>query len=106
MQLNVQERLILLRELPQAGDITTIKIVHKLRQDLSFSEEEHELYKIEYKDGMIHWDDTNKEIKDIDIKSKAYSIIQDTLKKLDDEKKITEEHLPLYEKFMDEGVEA
>jgi len=41
MKLTVQERVVLVTILPAEGDYTTIKLVRKLRESLSFSEEEH-----------------------------------------------------------------
>lgn len=41
MKLTVPERLVLVNILPPEGDYTTLKLVRKLRESLSFSEEEH-----------------------------------------------------------------
>ncbi len=41
MKLSVGERLQLLALLPSEGEITSLKILRKLRESLSFSEEEH-----------------------------------------------------------------
>lgn len=43
MKLNVLERLLLLQLLPESGNLTTITIVRKLRESLSFNEDEHEI---------------------------------------------------------------
>lgn len=41
MKLTIPERLVLVTILPAEGDYTTLKLVRKLRESLSFSEEEH-----------------------------------------------------------------
>lgn len=41
MKLTVPERLILVNVLPAESDYTTLKLVRKLRESLSFTEEEH-----------------------------------------------------------------
>jgi len=46
MELTIAERFVLLNMLPQQGDITTVKIVRRLREALSFSEQEHVDYEI------------------------------------------------------------
>lgn len=43
MRLNVLERLLVLGLLPESGNLTTIRIVRKLREALSFNEEDHEV---------------------------------------------------------------
>ncbi len=53
MKLNVMERITLIGELPSAGSFATLKIVRKLRESLSFSEEEHKslCFRYQYKCG-------------------------------------------------------
>ncbi|KKL25025.1 hypothetical protein LCGC14_2409420, partial [marine sediment metagenome] len=41
MKLTIPERLVLVTILPAEGDYTTLKLVRKLRESLSFTEEEH-----------------------------------------------------------------
>ena len=50
MMLSVLERLKLLEVLPQAGDISTIKIVREVREALTFTEGEHTEFGIETQD--------------------------------------------------------
>jgi hypothetical protein len=101
LKLNTFDRLILLNILPREGDFTTLKIIRKLRETLSFSEEEHK--RLQFKqdgEGKVSWQ-TNGDIeKDITIGEKATDIICDVLKKLDKDKKLKEEHFSVYEKFI------
>jgi hypothetical protein len=103
MLLNTKERLILIATLPKEGDYTTLKIVRKLREDLSFTEEEHKALKfVDDPNGMIHWEPSGDKPVAIDIGEKAKDIITTALRKLDSEKRLTEDHIELYEKFIKE----
>jgi hypothetical protein len=103
MVLQVRERLILLSILPNQGDFTTLKIVRKLREDLSFSEDEHALLKFQNDSAreMTLWDlQGEKSVqKDVDLGDKAKDIIRESLVKLSNEKKLLIDHMDLYEKF-------
>ena len=140
MKLTILERTQLLEALPPQGDILTLKILRKLRETLSFSEEElkafdsrHEYmcpYRGEDKDGqrltcenkgffteqptcgkhdllMQPTGQMNLFIppeslgleKEIHLGTKANEIASSALKRLNDSKKLTENHVSLYEKF-------
>ncbi len=105
MDLSVRDRLILLSIIPQEGDFLTLKITRKLRESLSFSEEEHKLYKFVEAEGAISWDNSAEQVKVIPLGDKAREIIADSLRKLDKQKKLKMEHLDLYERFV-EGKEV
>ena len=77
MNLNVLERLLLLNHLPKEGDITTIKLVRKLRESLSFSEDEHKKLKFAEQEGRVTWQENIE--KDVYIGAKTQEIIVDTL---------------------------
>ena len=100
MELGVFDRLILLNILPKEGDFTTLKIVRKLREDLSFSEEEHKALKFQQDEGSIKWQSGADKPKEIQFGDKATDLIVSTLKKLSADKKLTEQHFNLYEKFV------
>ncbi len=100
MELTVLERLLLLNLLPPEGDLTTLRVVHNLRQDLSFSEAEHELLKFVQTDGRITWDTTQDHLKEVGIGLRATNIIVGRLTELSTQKKLTEQHLTLCDKFV------
>lgn len=102
MELNVLERLLLLNILPAEGDFTTIKIVRTLREELSFTEEEHERLQVNVSDGKVQWDMGKEVLRNFVFGNKARDLISEDLKKLNVEKKLTEQHLSLYEKFVEE----
>ncbi len=105
MELGVGDRIVLLSILPSAGDLLTVRIVHDLKQALSFSEEEHESLQIKVEGDKITWGGDD-EVKEIPIGPRAHVLVGDTLKELDKEKAITEDHLGLWEKFIDEREET
>jgi len=100
MLLNTRERLMLLGTLPKEGDFTTLKIIRKLREDLSFTEDEHKILKFEQAGGQIKWDVTNDKPREFKFGEKATDVIVAALKKLNTEKRLTEDHFSLYEKFV------
>jgi len=102
MELSVFDRLILLNILPKEGDFTTLKIIRKLREDLSFSEDEHKCLEFKQDGGNIQWKQEGDIPKEITIGEKATDIITDVLKKLNTEKKLQDQHFGLYEKFIGE----
>ena len=102
MELGVFDRMILLNILPGEGDFTTLKIVRKMREDLSFSEEEHKALEFKQEDeGRIQWIKEADKPKEISIGEKATDIIVEVLKKLNDDKKLQDQHYSLYEKFIE-----
>lgn len=126
MELSVFDRLLLLPLLPSEGDITTLRIVRQLANDLSFSEEEHKLYGIKYQDNKASWklfesqvdaegniltDDAGNplpdperpvtQIKDIPIGPKALRLIGEALEKLSVGKNLKASYIDLYDRFVE-----
>jgi hypothetical protein len=137
VKLTMGERFNLLSLLPKEGDYTTVKILRKLRETLSPDEKENEEYDFqlgyrcperkcaftaiakeapecpEHKmrcisSGQIHWklELANKE-KEVWLGKKAKSIIESTVKLLNDTGKLKDEDgtARLYEKFIGTGEE-
>lgn len=98
MKLQVIERITLLQILPKEGNYATFKILIELKSALSFTEKEYKEFKMSEKDGIISWG-ASKE-KEVNIGEKGKQIIQEALKKLDQENKLTEVTYKLYEKFI------
>jgi len=101
MKLSILERLMLLNILPREGSFVSLKIVRDLRNSLSFSEAEYKKYQFVESEGRVTWNQTEEQFKDVKIGEKATDIIVEELKKLDKEKKLTEQHLSLFEKFVE-----
>jgi len=104
-ELTVIERLVLLNILPKEGDFTTIKLLRKLRENLSFDEEEHEKLQFQQDGDQVRWNMTAVQSKHIAIGEKMTDIVQSALEKLNSEKKLMDEHFSLYEKFVENREE-
>ncbi len=105
MELTVKERMVLSSIIPKEGDFVTLKVVRKLREALSFSEEEIKKWQFvsEQEDRITFtkWDDSIDQNANINFGEKATDMIVEALKKLDGAKKLTEDHFSLYEKFVE-----
>ena len=99
MLLEVVERFGLLGILPKEGNVLTMKLVQGLSDLLGFDEPEQNAIGLKQEKGRVTWDPKVKP-QDLNIGELAHDVIRDALKKLDDEKKITVELLPLFEKFV------
>ena len=99
-KLNLGERIALLGILPKEGNYITLKIVKELQMALSPSEEEFKEFGIKQNGETVTWNNKGIIEKGIPIGEKATDIIKDALDKLDKDKKLTVQHMSLYEKFM------
>lgn len=102
MELDVGERIVLLSILPSEGDITTIRLVHELKQALSFTEEEHKELNFRTEDDQVFWD--KETTREIPMGPKVQVLIAGELEKLSEEGGLKEDHLPLYDKFVEPTV--
>ena len=104
MKITVGERVRLLSMLPGEGDILSLKILRKLREDLSFSEDEQKLYELKQRPeiGQITWDPnyTNVE-KEVEIGVRGLEIIKEVLEGLNKQKKLRADLIELYERFVE-----
>lgn len=100
MDLTFLERIALLQILPREGAYLTLKIIRVLREDLSFSEDEHTELKFREEGGRMHWDPAVSATKDVAVGEKALDVIVGALKKMDKEGKLTQDYMDLYERFV------
>ena len=102
MELSIEERLKLAMIIPREGNIATIKIVRELREALSFTEEEHEAFDlvIKLEEGRVEWDREKAVDVDIPLGPQAMKVIVEALEKLNKDGKLTEQHISLYDKFI------
>lgn len=107
VSLSVLERILLINLLPAESDILTLKVVRKTKDLVGFTEDELKVleFRNEEKNGQVitKWKFDAVEKKSFDIDSKVVEMIADGLKKLNEQKKITENHLSLYEKIVENG---
>ena len=104
------ERLMALGVLPKEGDYTTLTVIRKAQEMLSFTEEEMAKYNFKTVGGtdaegkptqQTQWDDKAEQVTDLRLGAKAISLIGEALEKLDKDKKLTPQHMSVYEKFVE-----
>jgi len=100
MQLSVIERILLSQLLPVEGNFTNLKLIRQVKEELSFTEEENQKLKFVQKDTQVIWNPVADLIKEIIFGEVVLKLIKDTLIKLDQEEKLTDQHMSLYEKFI------
>ena len=100
MNLSVLERLRLLNLLPAKGDITTVRIMRVLREDLSFSEDEHKELNFVSDEEGLHWDPEVFIDKEVEIGDAASAAIVREMDALDKGGEFPDELLDLYDRFV------
>jgi len=99
MKLNLNERFAVLQIIPKEGNFATLKVVNNLRLILAPSEAEYKEFGITAEGEMLRWNDKGQEEREIKIGEKATDVIVEALKKLDEDKKLTQSQFSIYEKF-------
>lgn len=98
-KLTLSDRFAILSILPLEGNFATLKIVRKLREQLSLTEEEIKEQKVIQRGDQITWDNGEKTT-EMEFGEFAESMIKDALMKLDTDSKLEEKHLRVYEQFI------
>lgn len=106
MQLKLKDRYMLLNLLPQAGDFSTMRTIAALRDSLLPSEEETQRMEIKAEGAAIRWKASEDTGADIAIGPVANSVIVQALTKLNEEKALTLDTLPIYEMFVEPAPAA
>ena len=99
MDLSVVERLVLLSLLPQEGSYINLKLLRTAREELSFSDEEVGILNFVQEGDQVRWNMGPDIMKDVTIGEVVTLMIVDSLKKLDGEGKLKNDHFSLFEKF-------
>ena len=108
IKLNLFERLVVMSLLPAESNFITLKIIRDLQTVLAPTEEEYKLAGLKAAEGGgVNADDWNAVLeKEVIFGDIAKGLIVDALKKLDEAKKLTNEHFSVYEKFVLEKKEG
>jgi len=95
MKLNVPERLVLTRSLPEKGNFETMATIETLRGVLFLNEEEVEKFKVTQNGDNVSWGPEGNEEIDIDISVKGKAFLLKVLEELDekDELNMTQYHI-------------
>ena len=99
MDLTILEILTIQQLLPQTGSLINLRLMRKVREDLSFSNDELETHNlVDDGNGNVTWT-VSDFTKEFNFESSVANIIVAALKKLDAEEKLEERHVSLFEKF-------
>ncbi len=99
-KLDISNRIMLLSMLPPFGEITTLRLVSELRETLSFTEKELKDHNIKSApSGQTTWDKTNAKPKSVEIGEVMTGVIQVLLTSLNEDKKLQEAHISLWDIF-------
>jgi len=101
VKLDVLNRLSFSGLLTNKGDVTTLKVLRKLREELSFSEEEHALLKFRPASGnKLTWDETadpHKEFEFTGIREILLEKVKTQLRTQEEKEMLELDYLSLYE---------
>jgi hypothetical protein len=100
MLLKLLDRLMLLKALPHEGSFATLKIVQDLKSHLALAEDEFKEFEVKEDEGTLTWNPEKDLGKEIPIGEKATDIIVMSLKKRDKDGELTEQEIPVYERFI------
>ena len=99
MKLNVGERLMVISVIPKEGDFVTIRMVRGLIAKLGLSAEEITEFNIQSADGNVSWNEKGSVPLDFEFHYAETDLIKKSLRKLEEEKKLNQDTLSVYEKF-------
>ena len=107
MRLEVHERLALLTLLPKEGDYAGLKTLRRAREMISFTPDEVTFYEIKSVPGadgrpQTQWNGGKaaEAIKDCPVDEYTMNVIREKLADMSKKKKLTEEFMSVYEKFV------
>lgn len=107
VKLSVVNRISLLGLLPNEGDLTTIKIIRELREELSFTADEHALLGFRPAgDRKVIWNEeaaVNKEIVFSGVREIILEKVKTQLREMEDKGKLKLDHLSLYEVLVEKA---
>ena len=101
--LTLKERVMLLGILQKEGDVLTQRIIRALRDRLGVSEEDWKTYniiQIPEIPGAVKWDVTKDTGVEYDLGDKSVDVIKQSLLEVDKQKKVNDEMLSLFDKFI------
>lgn len=107
VSLNVLERLVLMNLVPKEGSFTTLKLVRKARESLSFDDLENKRLDFKQDGDQVRWNEDVGIMKEVEFGDTVENLVVEELKKLNEGGKLKDEHFTLYEKFVElEGERA
>lgn len=101
MKLSVSDRLTMLNLLPKEGTFVNLKLIRVAREELSFNEVENRALGFQQKGNQLTWDPKVVISKEINLDQVTTLMVADALKGLNEKGMLRDEHVSLYEKFVE-----
>jgi hypothetical protein len=99
VEMGIMDRIVLMQVLPPEGNLITMRVLREFKAQLDFTADEIKAREIRTEGGMMQWNgEGDKKI--VEVSAAVRDIIKAAFKKLDDEKKITVQMLPVYDLFL------
>jgi hypothetical protein len=100
MELDIKQRLLLLAVIPVEGvRMTDLRIARELQLKVGFTEEEQVQFGFVQDGDRVTWDSDADKPVDIKIGPRGHVLIQEALKKMEEEQKLTVDHIDLWDLF-------
>jgi hypothetical protein len=104
MKLNIPERLTLLNVLGKAeGNLTTLRVVRDLQRLVGFDEDELKAIGFIQDGTTLKWNPEANAEREFLISPATQKVVVDLLKRLEAQGTLTMNHLPLYERFVEDS---
>jgi hypothetical protein len=107
IKLDIMERVVLFNLLPKEGNFMTLKTLRQAKEKIGLDPKEIKDAKVKQnvENGTLTWDADKDPHKEIEINRDVKKIIVDALEKLDKDGKLNDQHITLFEKFVEEKEE-
>jgi len=104
MKLSIPERLMLLNVLGAAeGNVTTLRVVRDLQRLIGFDEAELEAIGFVQEGPTVKWKPEADVEREFLISPATQKVVADLLKRIESQGQMTMNHLPLYERFVEDS---
>ena len=100
MNLNLKDRVILLKTLPTTGSLQEMQEVYSIVGLIKITLDEKEQYNYIEKDGAVYWNTEIDSNKEFDLSKDQIALVKSCITKLDQEKKIQFQELETFLKFI------
>ena len=101
VKLSVLERLMFMGVMPTTGSVLDLRVSQDLRQRVGFDAKEQTEFEMTSGDGNVNWNNEKAVEKEFEFELKEVELVRDALKKLNDSEQMTDNHVSLWDKFME-----
>jgi len=102
MKLNVNERLTLVRAVPEKGNFVTMSTVENLKAILHLSEDEVKEFELKEAGGMLTWNKGGSEPKELELSELGLELLQKQFEEMDKKEELTLPDFHLFKRLKEE----